>query len=304
MIYDCIIIGGGISGLSAAIYLANANQSILIIDDSCGGNILNAPSIRNYPGFKNITGIDLIQKINDQCINLKITCTYEKVDSIQQTSDYFYVNTSYYGKYYGKTIIIATGTKHKELDIPIVESKVHYCALCDGEFYKDKIVAVIGGGNSALSSAIYLKRIGATPIIYCRSKIRAVESLIIKANELSIDIIQNTKFVSIDHNVLSYKDPNNNSYQSAVSGVFVCIGQIPNIDCTKSLKIKLGDNEYTKLGYIETGVYHLDYDHMTNINGVFACGSVIGYKYDQAIIAAGDGATCGLEVINYLNSIS
>lgn len=286
--YDVIIVGAGIAGLTSAIYLKRANKKVLILEKlTCGGQIINAPSIENYPGEENISGVDLINNITNQVKDVEIK--YEEVINITKNKE---VKTNK-GIYKAKSIIIATGAKNKNLKLPnekeLIGKGISYCASCDGAFYKNKIVMVVGGGNTALESALYLSDIASKVyLVHRRDEFRANETTINKVKEKdNIEIIYNSNITKIIGKEKLEKVEINNK-EVEVNGLFVTIGKEPD---TNSFDI-INTN---KTGYIETSE-----NCHTNIEGIFAAGDVRSKNLRQLITAASDGAIAANEAIIYL----
>lgn len=290
-IYDMIIIGGGPSGYTAALYATRAGFDTLVIEKiSPGGQMALTGVIDNYPGFdEGIEGFDLGMKMMQQAERFGAKTEYAEVVSVAFEDKIKTVETTG-GIYRGKTIIIATGAKARELGVPkekeYIGRGVHYCAHCDGRFYKDKTVVVVGGGNSAAADALYLSRLAKKVIIiHRRDKLRATriyhEPLMncdnvefhwnSKVSEILADgLVKGVKIVD----VISGEE---NTLQC--DGIFVSIGRIPISEFVKS-QIDIDDN-----GYIIA-----DETTRTNIEGVFAVGDVRTKALRQIITAAADGA--------------
>lgn len=288
--YDSIIIGGGIAGLTSALYLARANLKVLAIEESvCGGQIINAANVENYPGYVSISGFDLIKNIEKQleCFS-NVEIIYESVIDIENNK----VITKK-GEYETKTIIIASGLKKKQLSIDsekeLIGSGVSYCATCDGAFFKNKDVAVIGGGNTALDEVLYLSKIANKITIIIRSdKFRGDSSIVEKIKKLNnVEILKNSIVTKLIGNPLSAIEINGKDIIK-VSGLFVAIGLIPNTDFCK--KIVLCDEE----GFIFSD------DTKTNVTNIFVAGDVRTKNLRQLVTASSDGALAAKNVIEYL----
>lgn len=290
--YDCIIIGGGISGLTASLYLARAGIKTLVLEESvCGGQILNAQNIENYPGVNSINGFELINNLTLQvksydCVDLK----YEKVISIDNNSV-----TSSSNVYKTKTIIIACGLKKKTLGLEheeeLIGSGISYCASCDGAFFKGRDVAVVGGGNTALDDALYLSKIvNKVYLIIRREEFRGDKVLVDRINSLdNVEIIKSSKVTSLIGKPLNRIELNNNRLLD-VSGLFIAIGSSPNTEFIHSL-INLDDE-----GYI------ISEDTKTNAPNIFASGDIRTKGLRQLVTAASDGAIAANNVIQYLHN--
>lgn len=302
--YDTIILGNGIAGMSAAIYAKRANLNFKIIgeDEFSVGQIENAVLVENYPGIKEITGYNLGNSIREQIEEMGIIIEEKKVKSIEklesnteQLPDLFVVKYTDGTEHYSKTVIYALGSKHRELsEICSVGDNVtyHYCAICDGPLYKEKNVAIIGGGNSAFTEALYLAKI-ATTVRIITDKVIADPTLIEKVCDTkNISVINDAKIVSLYKEVNSicvdykYKDV---ICKTTVDGLFSAIGSKPQSQyCPNGV-------EKSYSGYIlgkEGGE--------TNVEGFYVAGDIRRKMLRQAITAAADGANCANSVVEYL----
>lgn len=296
--YDCIIIGAGPAGLTAAIYLLRENKKIKIIEkETIGGKITSSARVDNYPGFKSISGSELADKLFEQVTNLGGEIDIEEFQKINNDKIKEVITDE--GTYQTKSIIIATGTYFNTLKIAdedkFLGNGISFCTVCDGAFYKDKVVAVVGGGNTAIINAIYLSTLAKKVYLIVREEtIRGekvnIDELLTKVN---IEIIYNsevTKYLgdtSIKGIVIKNKD---NTKELAVDGIFLAIGQVPE---TKKVNNLLNLDKYN---YIEAKE-----DCQTNIAGIFAAGDVRSKKVRQLTTATNDGTIAALNVINYLN---
>lgn len=294
--YDIIIIGAGIAGLTSAIYSLRANKKVLVLEKKCyGGQIIKSTNVENYPGYSNISGYDLMTNIYNKVIDLGGQIKYEEV--IEITKDKKVITTK--NNYSTKAIIIATGVSEKKLDLTneknLIGKGVSYCATCDGNFYRNKNVAVIGSGNSALEDALYLSDIcSKIYFIHRREEFRGdnkyVELLKQKDN---ITIIYNSIITKINgENNLTSIDINNNSTKEEsnllVDGLFIDIGRAPDNQIFKSLI------ELNEIGYI------ISNDCTTNIEGIFVAGDARTKELRQLITAASDGAIASTKAIKYI----
>ena len=296
--YDCIIIGAGPAGLTAAIYLLRENKKIKIIEkETIGGKITSSARVDNYPGFTSISGSELADKLFDQVTNLGGEIDIEEMQSIKDGKIKEVITDE--GRYQTKSIILATGTYFNTLKLENEENflgnGISFCTVCDGAFYKNKVVAVVGGGNTAIINAIYLSTLAKKVYLIVREDtIRGekvnIDELLTKEN---IEIIYNsevTKYLgdtSIKEIVIKNKD---NTKELAVDGIFLAIGQVPE---TKKVNNLLNLDKYN---YIEAKE-----DCQTNIAGIFAAGDVRSKKVRQLTTATNDGTIAALNVINYLN---
>jgi len=300
MKYDTIIIGGGISALGAAIYCGRFQLKTLIIGEKAGGTIILTDDIANYPGFKNITGMDLFDKIKEHVSDYNVEIKEKKVEKIKRCGDCFKVSTKE-ESFETKTIIFATGTEWRKLGVPgekeFENRGVHYCALCDAPVYKNKTLAIVGGSDSAAKESLLLTKYGTQVyIIYRKDKIRA-EPINLKRVQQNkkIKIINNTNIKEIkgDKMVSSVilDKPFNGSKELKLDAVFIAIGHIPTSDLAKQIKVAIDEK-----GYIKT-----DEDSATNIKGVYACGDVTNNKFKQAITGVAEGVIAAYNVYEYIN---
>ena len=280
--YDVIIIGSGIAGISASIYLKRSNKSVLMIESNVVGGQLNRSSIiENYPGYTSIDGPSLAYNLYNQVNNLGIEYLYEEVTSVDFNKNI--VNTSNSNIEY-KYLIIATGRSPRKLDIlnDYVGKGVSYCALCDGNLYRNKDVMIIGGGDVAFEEALYLSNIVNSVIILNRSNhLRAEQKEQIKVKETNnIKVINNEEIKNISYNDDKFNI--NNKY--IVDGIFACIGYVPN---SKIFNLKK-ENDYILV----------DNHFKTNINNVYAVGDVIKKDIYQLVSASYDGVSAAVAIIN------
>lgn len=288
---DLIIIGAGPSGVSAAIYAKRANLDFIIFEKfAIGGQVINAFEIENYPGFNKIFGSDLAINFMNNLTALNVEVKYEEVVSLEKKEDIFILKTSLDNVYYAKNVILALGSNPRKLNLPNEDQftgrGISYCAMCDGNFYKDKEILVYGGGNSAISEALFLTNIVKKLTIVSRSNLRADKSLVEElSSKQNVDILENKLVDSliIDNNEIKgvkLKDKFNNEITSLnIEGIFVYIGAIPSTSFLTNLGI------LNKEGYIEVN-NHFE----TKINNLYAIGDVINKDLRQIVTATNDGA--------------
>lgn len=284
--YDVIIIGAGPAGLTSALYLRRANKKVLVLEaKSYGGQIINAHVIENYPGIQSISGYDFATNLYNQVQALDTEIILETVLKIQEDKTVI-TNKN---KYQAKAIIIATGSKNRKLNITneqeFVGKGVSYCATCDGNFYKNKIVAVAGGGNTAVSDALYLADIAKKVyLIHRREEFRAEDkSLEEVKNKSNIELILNATVESLNgkqnlQNII-IKNKQGQERQLEVDGLFIAIGQEPKNEIFKNV-VDLDDK-----GYIIT----LDGVH-TKTRGIYAAGDTRQKNLRQLTTAVSDGS--------------
>lgn len=296
--FDCVVIGAGIAGCTAAIYLKRWNLNILVLEKNMPGGTINKTSIiENYPGIKNIDGTTLALNLYDQIQSLNINYKYGNVIKIEKQNDEFQIETDL-EKLKTKSIIIATGRKPKTLNLEneekLIGRGISYCATCDGPLYKDKEVYIVGGGNSALEESIYLSNICKKVTIVNRSSIlKADNYLVEKVKKISnIDIMYNAKVQNLIEENNKLKSITINKEQESQNidcdGLFIFIGFKPDIPNIEGINL---DN-----GYIV-----VDTKMQTNIRNICACGDIIKKDLYQIITAAGEGAQAANTIKNNLN---
>ncbi len=291
--YDVIIIGMGISGISAAIYAKNSNLNVLIIEENAPGGLLNRINeINNYPGFKKITGPDLSYNLFESIQELNIPYKIDKVIQITLEKEIKIIKTEK-EEYRTKNIIIATGRKNRllnlENELKLLGHGISTCALCDGNLYKDKIIAVVGGGNTALEETLYLSNLASKIyLIHRRDTFRAEPALIDKINKKSnIEILYKSQVTKlIEENKNLSKIEINNEKEIVVSALFIFIGFIPNNEFLSNLDI------LNEEGYIE-----VNKNYETKIKGIYAVGDCIKKEYYQLTTAANDGVVASINII-------
>jgi len=303
MIYDVVIVGGGPSGMSAAIYASRARLKTLLIEKAgCGGQIAITDHLENYPGFEEgINGFDLAMKMEKQARTFGCEIAYGEVSFIETEDAIKKVILSDKKEYFTKTIIIASGANFKKLAVEgeqeFIGKGVSYCATCDGPFFRNKEIAVVGGGDSALQEALYLTKFATkVNLIHRRDQFRAAKILQEKVfAEPKINIIFDSVVEKISGNLsveqIMLKNVKNNiSSQLSVNGIFVFVGWLPNTKFLENTNIKLNE-----AGYIIT-----DDNMKTSVEGVFACGDVRQKILRQVVTAAGDGAIAAISAQHFI----
>ena len=306
--YDLIIIGAGGAGLAAAMYGARLSMKTLCLGSShgtempLGGVITTTNVVENYPGFIRLTGTELADKIREHAQSYElVTLKEEKATEVKQSNNKFSVKTNE-ATYLGKTILFATGTKWRKLEVPGAKEfenrGIAYCALCDSPLFKNKIVAVIGGSDSAAKDAMVLaEHAKKVYIIYRGEKIRPepINYERIMANK-KIEIINNTNVLEVKGKQFVEKvildKPYKGSKELELQGVFVAIGHIIISELAKSIGVKTNDK----------GEIILDHKTSeTNIPGVFAAGDVTDKPFKQLITGVADGCTAAFSAYEYVS---
>ena len=288
-VLDVAIIGGGPAGLTAGIYASRSGLKILMFEKGISGGAANtAPWVENYPGFEAIEGMKLMDMIGAQARKYVEVKAGESIESLANDGNEFIIKTSK-GEYRARAIIYATGSVHRRLGVPgegsLLGRGVSYCATCDGFFFREKKVAIVGGGNNAATEAIYLKKLGIdVTIIHRRDALRAEESLQNTIASMGINVM----YDSVVEEMLGEKGLEKlrlkNVKTSDISeiefdGVFISIGDIPQIELVKELGVGINDD-----GYID-----VDQTQRSSIPMVYAAGDVTG-GFRQIITACSEGA--------------
>ncbi len=289
--YDIIIIGMGPAGISAAIYLKRSNLKVLILEKSAPGGLLNTiDKIENYPGFSSITGPDLAYQMLLQIKENAIDYRIEEVIDIKNQD--LKIITTTKNEYKTANIIIASGRVAKTLNLDqertLIGRGISTCAICDGFFYKNKDIAIVGGGNSALQEALYLSKIVKNITILIRSsQLKAEDNLIQKVKQTSnINILYNSQITALkkENDKLAGIEINNKEILE-VAGVFVYIGYNPNNNFVLS-EVKRDNKGYLKVNN----------NYETNIKGIYAIGSAIDIAENQIVTACATGAIVALHI--------
>ena len=298
--YDTIIIGAGPAGMTAALYAARSNLKVALIEGGLpGGQMNNTSDIENYPGYANISGPELAEKMFEPLENLGVEHLYGFVENIEDHGDVKKVITDN-EEFETRTVIVATGSKHRLLGVPGEEELnsrgISYCAVCDGAFFRDQDLLVVGGGDSAVEEAIFLTQFAkSVTIVHRRDELRAQKVLQDRAfaNEkikfIWDSVVKEIKGENRVESVVIENVKTNQVTEHAFGGVFIYVGLDPVSDFTKDLQIQ------DESGWIVTD------DHMkTSVAGVFAVGDVRQKDLRQVTTAVGDGAIAGQEAYKYI----
>ena len=296
---DLAIIGGGIAGLSAAMYAGRFGLDVTVFDAKVGGTIILTDTIENYPGFKKLTGQELSDKIKEQAAQFKMKIVNKNVEKVINKHNCFYVDTKKQ-RYKTRAVILATGTNWRKLKVPgekeLDKQGVHYCALCDGPIYKNKILAIVGGGDSAAKEALTLANISSKVYLIARGAKIMPEPINYKRimNTKNIEIIPNTEVIEIlgkdkvEKIKLSKKYKGSNELK--IGAVFIDIGRIPMTRLAKEIGVKLN----------KKGEVIADKLMQTNIEGFFVGGDVSDTPFKQAITAAAEGSTAAFSAYDHI----
>lgn len=295
--FDIIIIGAGPAGLTAGLYAGRQNSKALVIDKGLAGGLgSEVPMMENYPGFDLISGMELISKMKPQCEKFSEIRENQIIEDIEKGDDGIYIKTKSsigddFNEYLTKSVILATGASHRHLNVPgeneFLGRGVAYCATCDGMFFVNRNVLMVGGGNSAAQEALYLKNIGCNvKIVHRRDSLRCEHRLEELLQEKGVEILWNSTIKEIKgdmavNSVTLVRDGVEEEYET--DAVFVAIGDEPSNDLAKQLGVELDEN-----GYIIT-----DKSQSTNVSGVYAAGDITG-GVKQWIVACGEGAVAAI----------
>ncbi len=303
MIYDLIIIGGGPAGITAGIYAARQKLNTLLITKNFGGQMTRKTiAIENYPGFEEISGLELIQKFEKHLKKHKIDIERDEVKEVKKIDQGFIVITASKNKFNSKTVIIASGADHRPLEVPgekeFLGRGLSYCPLCDGPLFDGKNVAIIGGGNSAFESAIFLSKIAKKIYIleYNENVLASIENQERAKKTGKIEVITGVQIKEIKgknfvSSIVYHNRKTSSCFEIPIDGIFVEIGNQPATSFVKGL-VDFNEKDEIKVDF-ET--------YQTKTPGLFAAGDCNVGKYKQIITAAGEGAKAALAAYDYLH---
>ncbi len=308
-VYDCIVVGAGPAGLTAAIYLARFNVNVIIVSKDIGGQMALAPLIDDYPGVPSVPGVKLAEMFEEHVKKYGVPIIVgDSVKTITRENNVWCVETEGGRRLCSYIVILAIGSIKRRLNVPgedrLIGRGISYCAICDGPFFRNKVVAVVGGGNSALTSALYLATIAKKVYLihrrdsfrafpYYVEKIRSNQKIEPIINSIVVEILGENKVTGVRiRNVISGEEK-----ILEVDGVFIEIGSEPPKELLKSIGLELDE-----MGYVA-----VNHDMSTNLPGIYACGDVAGgkhkYRFEQIITAAAEGAIAADAAYKYLLKI-
>ena len=298
--WDLIVIGAGPAGLTAGIYAGRSGLKTLVLDEKmAGGEAAVAPWIENYPGFESISGSELVGRIAAHCRKSGAQLNeLERVASVDFSGERKFVKTEK-GEYSARAVIIASGTRHRLLNVPgekeFSGKGVSYCALCDGAFFKNKRVIVVGGGNSAAMTARYLSSIVAdVKLVHRRNALRADAASVETLKEQKVQFLLNSELKEIRgdtlvRSIILQDKSTGELTELQADGVFVQVGEVPNVQFLKETGITMDEGGYVMV----------DTRQRTNIPGVFAAGDVINGTVKQVGTAVGQAIVAATEAFLY-----
>lgn len=308
MTYDCIVLGAGAAGMSTSIYLSRYKLEHLIFGEITGGQFVDATVVENYPGFISISGPDLVQAFREHVESYGVKIKSERIGEVKREKEFFLAKDSTGNVYKGRTLILALGARHKLLNVPgedrFLGKGVSYCATCDAPLFKGKDVAVIGGGDSAVTAAIHVAAYaGKVYIIHRRGDYRASPAEVEKLRSLKnvVEVLNNTvKEIQgkdfVERIALSSPVTQLPGYPVTLpaQGVFVEIGLVPASSLANALGVELTEDGYLKINPAME----------TNVRGVFAAGDLAlvpgAVPFRQIVNSAGEGAVAAAAVYQYL----
>lgn len=305
MEYDVVIIGGGPAGFTAGIYVARAMYRVIILEKSVpGGQIAISDIVDNYPGFIEIKGSELSQRMLEHVMRFNVDIEYDEVIDLLKEGKYFYVKLSSGKILISKALILATGASPRKLNVPgekeFYGRGVSYCAVCDGAFFRNKTVAVVGGGDSAFTEGLYLSNIvSKLYLIHRREGFRAQSLYVQKLKEKSnVEFILNTivKEIRGDRKVKEVVLENLKTgeiFNLPINGIFIYIGMVPQNSLLKN---------FEEIKYDESGFVIADETTKTPIDGLFVAGDLRSKHLRQITTAVSDGAYAGTLAVEYIQN--
>ena len=299
--YDIIIVGAGPAGMTAAIYACQARKKVLLLEKSVyGGQIIAADKVKNYPGFEEISGYEYATKLYNQVKKLNPDIKFEEVLQINSNNEFKEIITNK-NSYKSKSIIIATGSKNRKLGLNnednLIGKGISYCATCDGMFFKDKVVAIYGGGNNAIDESLYLCNIVKKLYVIYRGKEFKIDSINLEKlkEKDNVEFLLNSTITNITgkdslESIIIKNNETNKENTLNLDGLFIAIGHVPVSSMCNNL-INTDEN-----GYIIATE-----DCLTNIEGIFTAGDVRVKSVKQLTTACSDGTVAAINAFKYIN---
>lgn len=304
-VHDVVVVGSGPAGYTAAIYTARAQLNPIVYEGSvtAGGALMNTTEVENFPGFENaIMGPDLMEQMRKQSLRFGANLVTDDIVSMKLNGEIKELEDGSGNKVRAKSIILAMGSAYKELGLTnekrLSGRGVSWCATCDGFFFREQVIAVVGGGDSAMEEANFLTKFASkVVVIHRREALRASKIMAERAkNNPKIEFVFNTEVLDVlgDEKVTGLKLKNSLTGKESIrefTGLFIAIGHLPRSELVKG-QVKLNGEGYVEVAGRTT---------KTNIPGVFACGDLVDFTYRQAITAAGSGCQAALDAERFLS---
>lgn len=304
-VHDVVVVGSGPAGYTAAIYTARAQLNPIVYEGSvtAGGALMNTTEVENFPGFENaIMGPDLMEQMRKQSLRFGANLVTDDIVSMKLNGEIKELEDGSGNKVRAKSIILAMGSAYKELGLTnekrLSGRGVSWCATCDGFFFREQVIAVVGGGDSAMEEANFLTKFASkVVVIHRREALRASKIMAERAkNNPKIEFVFNTEVLDVlgDEKVTGLKLKNSLTREESIrefTGLFIAIGHLPRSELVKG-QVKLNGEGYVEVEGRTT---------KTNIPGVFACGDLVDFTYRQAITAAGSGCQAALDAERFLS---
>ncbi len=304
-VHDVVVVGSGPAGYTAAIYTARAQLNPIVYEGSvtAGGALMNTTEVENFPGFENaIMGPDLMEQMRKQSLRFGANLVTDDIVSMKLDGEIKELEDGSGNKVRAKSIILAMGSAYKELGLTnekrLSGRGVSWCATCDGFFFREQVIAVVGGGDSAMEEANFLTKFASkVVVIHRREALRASKIMAERAkNNPKIEFVFNTEVLDVlgDEKVTGLKLKNSLTGEESIrefTGLFIAIGHLPRSELVKG-QVKLNGEGYVEVAGRTT---------KTNIPGVFACGDLVDFTYRQAITAAGSGCQAALDAERFLS---
>lgn len=304
-VHDVVVVGSGPAGYTAAIYTARAQLNPIVYEGSvtAGGALMNTTQVENFPGFENaIMGPDLMEQMRKQSLRFGANLVTDDIVSMKLDGEIKELEDGSGNKVRAKSIILAMGSAYKELGLTnekrLSGRGVSWCATCDGFFFREQVIAVVGGGDSAMEEANFLTKFASkVVVIHRREALRASKIMAERAkNNPKIEFVFNTEVLDVlgDEKVTGLKLKNSLTGEESIrefTGLFIAIGHLPRSELVKG-QVKLNGEGYVEVAGRTT---------KTNIPGVFACGDLVDFTYRQAITAAGSGCQAALDAERFLS---
>ncbi len=301
--FDVVIIGGGPAGLTSAIYALRARLKVALIEkENIGGQMVISSEIKNYPGFKEVNGPELSFKMKEQADELGMVTFYDSIESMDLKSKEKTIKTKYAGTIIGKSVILCMGAAARKLGLKREEEMtgkgISYCGLCDGAFFKDRVVGVVGGGKTAMEDAVYLSNIAKKVVVFVRGgALRNPESLLaeqtMEAKNVEVKFFSSVVELKGENKLEGVSVRDNKTKEISdidMDGLFIAIGRVSDSS------IIAGQVDMDELGYIKTNETTMG----TNLRGVFAAGDLRQKDVRQIITACADGAIAATSAAAYI----